>query len=130
MYEIDVAAAFTAAHAITLPGGAVETPHDHTWQLVVTLAAPNLDPLGLVADFTLVQRRLADLAADLQSQNLNTLLAPANPTAENLARHIHDRLAPRLPPNVALAAVTLQEAPGCWARYRPDRPMDACRTPL
>jgi hypothetical protein len=43
-----------------------------------------------------------------------------NPTAELVARHVAEEVAGALPAGVRLGSVSIGEAPGCEAIYRPD----------
>lgn len=120
MYELVVERDFRATHAVTIDG-CPETPHDHTWHVSVAVAGPGLDAEGLLCDFHLLQRRLERILAPLEGRDLNRTppFDHVNPTAEMVARHIADTLEPALPDGISLAAVSITEAPGCTAIYRP-----------
>ncbi|MEE9296794.1 MAG: 6-carboxytetrahydropterin synthase [Phycisphaerae bacterium] len=119
MYEIVVDGSFCATHALRLPGGETEPLHGHDWRVSVCLAAETLDHTGFVADFEDVQRRLNALTGELHHTCLNdhSWLAGVNPTAENLARVVFERLSCVTPLGDALLSVTIVETPGCRARY-------------
>ena len=74
-------------------------------------------------DFEDIQRRLNDFLAILYDRNLNKLptFATLNPSAENVARHIADQMGGLLPEGVQITCVQIEEARGCFARYKPDR---------
>ena len=124
MFRISVQGRFSAAHALMFRG--VREPiHGHDWRVTVTLAGPALDADGLLCDFHAVEGALAAVTAGFHNANLNDQ-APftdrVNPSAENVARHITERLAATvvLPPGVRLESVRVTEAPGCEAEYRPE----------
>ncbi len=99
----------------------MEPLHGHNWRVEAVFQGPSLDSCGLLVDFTAVQEALAGVLDPLAGRNLGEVpeLGGANPTAELLARHVHQRLAGRLGPQAALAAVHVEEAEGCVAVYRP-----------
>ncbi len=125
MYEIRVEHTFSAAHALTI-GSAREPLHGHDWRVRVTLEGPSLDDDALLCDFHTVEDVLRQVCAPFHNQTLND--APpfsegANPSAERVARAIADELADRLgealAPHARIASVSVTEAPGCEATYRP-----------
>ncbi len=121
MFEISVTTRFPAAHRLRLADGTLEPLHEHDWRVTVTLAARRLDSIGVVADFGRIRAQLAQAVADMRGTNLAAIdaLEGQNPSAENVARLIADRLAPQLPAEAALVCVEIEEEPGCVARYRP-----------
>lgn len=124
MYEIIVESSFSAAHAITIAGER-ETLHGHNWHVTATIAGEKLDPDGLLCDFHTVRDMLQEIIAPFENRNLNEVgpFDRVNPSAENVARHIADELGSRLDeglaPHAAVAAVSVTEATGCRAVYRP-----------
>jgi 6-pyruvoyltetrahydropterin/6-carboxytetrahydropterin synthase len=118
MYEIAVERSFWAGHAVTVSGGR-EEPHHHNWQVRVVIGGDRLDRDGLLCDFHVIEAELARVLATLDDRDLNR--SPAfgggNPTAERVARHVADSL--RIPAAVRLLSVSVTEAPGCVATYRP-----------
>lgn len=130
MYEIIVESVFAAAHAIRLPDGSLETTHGHNWPVKVTVAADELDAIETVCDFHLLQALINDALAPWQNKDLNQCEPftdgtdnPAglaiNPTAERVAWAIAEKITPGLPDNCKLASISVGEAPGCTAVYRP-----------
>jgi 6-pyruvoyltetrahydropterin/6-carboxytetrahydropterin synthase len=120
-YEIDVEREFAARHAVQIGAGAWESSHEHAWRVVVTLSALSLDERGFVMDFLDVGRQLDDVLTTLNDADLNAVagLGP-QATAEAVARWIFDAISERVSasrgPAVAVASVTVHEAPGCRAR--------------
>jgi 6-pyruvoyltetrahydropterin/6-carboxytetrahydropterin synthase len=121
MYELSVERTFCAAHAIMI-GGRREPVHGHNWRVNVTVAGRDLDADGLLCDFHLIERILDGVIGPMHNADLNLMPPFTNisPTAEHVARHIATAIAPGLPKRAALRSVSVAEAPGCVATYRPD----------
>jgi 6-pyruvoyltetrahydropterin/6-carboxytetrahydropterin synthase len=97
-----------AAHLLpNLPDGhKCRRLHGHSFVIGVHVEG-ELDPrLGWVMDFADISAQFAPLFAALDHRYLNDIEGLENPTSENLARWVWDRLKPSLPP---LAAVEVRE---------------------
>ena len=121
VYEIRVEVSFPASHQVSLVGGEPEPLHEHIWTVQAKLAGQKLSPDGILADFAIVKQLLEEIADKLKGQDLGqtTVLADQNPSAENVARYFYDQLQGQIGPAARLIGVAVQEAPGCWASYRP-----------
>ena len=121
MYEVAVEISFSARHQLRLGDKALEPLHEHNWRVRAELQGDNLGPDGLLVDFVKVKKLLAEIADKLQGSDLAELpgLIGKNPSAENVARCFYEQLQGRFDTDVRLAAVIVEEAPGCWASYRP-----------
>ena len=127
MYEITVETTFAAAHAIRLPDGRLEPVHGHNWPVTVTVGAHQLDGIETVCDFHILHKLVEDAVAPWRNNDLNRC-APftdgrgglaINPTAERVAWAIAERVNNKLPETCRLISVSVGEAPGCTAVYRP-----------
>ena len=139
MFEVSVEAMFSAAHALVI-GGDREPVHGHNWHVVATVAGPALDSNGLLVDFHVLERALADIIRRFHNAGLNA--APpfdkVNPSAERVAQYIAYTLEDRLgrmhslaptspvtagsatsPQHPRVVSVRVTEAPGCSVIYRP-----------
>lgn len=118
-YEVRVAAHFSAVHQLRLGNGGLEPLHGHDWRVEAVFRGPRLDGQDMLIDFEVAARGLEEVLADLNHTNLNTVsaLADRNPSAEAVARMIFNALRGRLGPQAPLAAVEVEEAPGCVAAY-------------
>ena len=122
MYTIAVRARFNASHSVCIGTGPREEPHKHGWLVEVEVGADALDRHGLVMDFRRLEHLLGECIADFHGALLDELpeFAESNPTAENVAHTIYRRLEARLREDGGtLARVTVWEAEGCSATYRP-----------
>jgi 6-pyruvoyltetrahydropterin/6-carboxytetrahydropterin synthase len=124
MFELTVQAEFCAAHAISI-AGTREPVHGHNWRVTVQLSGQTLDGDGLLCDFHTVESKLAEIIDPFRNADLNRIepFTRINPSAENVARHIAQRLTESLgdalAPHARVSAVSITEAPGCVATYRP-----------
>jgi 6-pyruvoyltetrahydropterin/6-carboxytetrahydropterin synthase len=120
MFELRVRRKFSAAHAIRM-AGQVEPLHGHDWRVSVRVRGERLDGDGLLCDFHALERAVDEVIAPFRNRSLNDTppFDRTNPTAELVARHIGDALAPRIPSGAHLHSVVVGEAPGCDAVWRP-----------
>lgn len=89
MYYIKKRLEISAAHRLALSyESKCEQLHGHNWIVTVECRSEELNPDGIVVDFTHVKRTIID---KLDHAVLNDIL-PFNPTAENLARWICDNI--------------------------------------
>jgi 6-pyruvoyltetrahydropterin/6-carboxytetrahydropterin synthase len=95
MYEVKIITQFSAAHRLENFYGKCEALHGHNWKVEVILAGEHLDGAGLLRDFGQVKARTRELLEELDHKYLNDLPAfqNQNPSSENLARHLFQRLA-------------------------------------
>ena len=110
--------------------------HGHRYTVEVTVKAEGLDGLGRVIDFGVVKqvfgawvdRHLdhgtvlnqddAELLSVCQRNDWKCFQMEGNPTAENLAKLLHDQASELLRPHaVQVAGVRIYETPNCWADY-------------
>jgi 6-pyruvoyltetrahydropterin/6-carboxytetrahydropterin synthase len=104
---------FEAAHVLPHHPGKCRNLHGHSYRLVVTVDRP-VDPAsGLAIDFSELKRIVrAEVVHRLDHVYVNDMID--NPTAENMAVWIWDRLAPALP---GLAEIELHETVNCSVVY-------------
>ncbi len=119
MFEISVDTHFMASHQLVLADGSKESPHEHIWEVTAFVSSKKLNNTGIVMDFRDLTHKLDDITAPFEKKMLNNLeyFQKYNPTAENVAKFIFDRLEPLLPENVKLSAVSVIEAANCKAKY-------------
>lgn len=124
MFEVSVDATFAAAHRLRGYQGKCEQLHGHNYRVRLVVAGEQLDEVGLLQDFTALKRVLRGIVDKLDHQYLNELppFDKMNPSAENLARFIHDETAKQLAGQLgeaSLASVTVWETETASATYKP-----------
>lgn len=115
-YEISVKAEFSASHQLRLYDGSLEPLHGHNWTVIVAVAADQLDAIGVVMDFHMLERRLGQVVNGFHNRHLNDVIpfVKVNPSAERVAEYIATSL--ELPERVWLQSVEVWETPGNRAR--------------
>lgn len=118
MYRVHVRRHFDSAHALRGYNGKCENVHGHRWEIVVCAQREDLDDIGLSVDFTLLKEKLDTILSSFDHRNLNET-APfdqINPSSENIARTVYNRLLDALP-GCDLAYVEAWESPDAWVTY-------------
>ncbi|MFT4099237.1 MAG: 6-carboxytetrahydropterin synthase QueD [Rhodoblastus sp.] len=114
--KITQAFTFEAAHRLpnVPPTHRCHRMHGHSYRIELTLEGP-VDPhTGFVADFFDIEAAFAPLLAQLDHHCLNDIEGLDNPTAENIAVWVWDRIRPALP---LTHAIRVYETRDCWAEY-------------
>jgi 6-pyruvoyltetrahydropterin/6-carboxytetrahydropterin synthase len=102
--------------------GACARLHGHNYRVELTVAGDDLDERGMLVDFAELKSLCDGVIADLDHRNLNDLpaFAERNPSSENLARYLYERIAQGLPGSVRIRSVRVYESSGSWVTYRGD----------
>ena len=113
---------FEAGHRLGgLPAGhKCARPHGHSYTVEVIVTAGELTGPGFVTDFADLDPLKRHLAEAYDHRMLNDVI-DAEPTSENLARHLFDWCRDNIPlPGTArIEAVRVSETASAWAEYRP-----------
>lgn len=126
MYTLRVEGAFEAAHRVVNYPGKCDRLHGHNWVVEATFQGTQLDELGMLIDFKIAKKALAEILDEFDHYYLNDLPPfhdGVNPTAENLARIIFERLAAWeavVASPAELAALTVWESPKSSVTYTKD----------
>ena len=94
MFELDICKEFSAAHSLKGYPGNCSSLHGHNWKVQVFVRSGALDGIGIALDFKTLKKELDAILAELDHRYLNDLdlFARCNPTSENLAKYIYQRL--------------------------------------
>ena len=121
MYEINVSAAFEAAHFISGYDGKCARLHGHNWTVEAVIRGQDTDKLGMLVDFKILKTELNKVLNEFDHRYLNELetFARENPTAENIARKVFERLAASeiFSGSTKLHAVKVCETPNSCVTY-------------
>lgn len=126
--EID----FCYGHRLLNHDGKCKNLHGHNGRAIITLEAERLDDRGMVRDFSEIKKVVGTWIEDhldhrmilqrtdpvvpfLRELNEPMYLIDANPTAENIARLIHEFAVER---GFPVVETQLWETPSCGATYR------------
>jgi 6-pyruvoyltetrahydropterin/6-carboxytetrahydropterin synthase len=131
MYRVTREIQFCYGHRLLEYDGKCRYLHGHNGRAVITLAAPELDRLGMVVDFSRLKRVVGhwiDETIDhkmllhkddpmlpfFRQQGERVYVMDVNPTAENIARLIYEYTAAQ---GFPVAKVQLWETANCCATY-------------
>ena len=120
MYELTITGHFDAAHALAGYPGECRNLHGHTWDVEATIAGTDLDDVGIVYDFKRLKEDVATVLDAYDHVYLNDIppFDEQNPTAENLARVIFERLGDIVGAGVTVTEVAVWESPIAKITYR------------
>jgi len=124
MYEVKVKSKFSSAHYLREYKGKCEELHGHNWHVEAISQAEELNGIGMVADFGKLKKELNEILQDLDHKHLNEIeyFKTVNPTSENIARYLYDRLTEKAP-EIKIKAVTVWETDSSAATYVGDLPV-------
>jgi 6-pyruvoyltetrahydropterin/6-carboxytetrahydropterin synthase len=107
---------FSSAHNLRGYKGKCEELHGHNWKVEVVVAKPELDKTGMALDFKDLKKKMNNVLEKLDHKYLNKIsyFKKVNPTSENIAKYIYDRLKQQIS---ALKSVTVWENNRSAATY-------------
>lgn len=116
MFSLRVESSFSSAHNLRGYKGKCEDLHGHNWRVGIEVKSEDLDHIGLVVDFKYLKKKLNAVLEAMDHQYLNKLpyFKKINPTSENIAKYIYQKLIPQIP---LLNSVTVWENPTSSATY-------------
>lgn len=116
MYSIKVESTFSAAHNLRGYRGKCEELHGHNWKIEVVARKEKLDKTGMVLDFKYLKLKLNRVLEKLDHKYINkiTYFQKVNPTSENMALFLYQRLKSQIP---CIKSVTVWENSTSSATY-------------
>jgi len=115
---------FSSAHQLRGYRGKCENLHGHNYKIEIYARGRELNNIGLLVDFVELKDAADDVVTYLDHKNLNELepfVTEQNPSAENVARFILERLASRInDQRVQIYKVRCFETPTSVATYQVD----------
>lgn len=122
MFELSINVNFEAAHCLPNYPGKCRRLHGHNWRVEVSIEGDRLNELGMLMDFSILKGEVMSVIDDLDHYYLNEIypFCEINPTAENIAKYIFEKLAEKeiFKSNPRLLAVKVWESPNSAAIYR------------
>jgi 6-pyruvoyltetrahydropterin/6-carboxytetrahydropterin synthase len=124
MFEVMIERNFSSAHQLRGYKGKCENLHGHNYKIEIYARGSELDNIGLLVDFGELKDAADEVVAYLDHRNINELPPfdeELNPSAENLARYILERVARRVgDERVQVYKVRCFETPTSVATYQVD----------
>jgi 6-pyruvoyltetrahydropterin/6-carboxytetrahydropterin synthase len=120
MYELTVTTRFAAAHQLKMMGSKCENLHGHNWKIEVRVTGERLDKAGVLLDFGVIKKHVAEIMSRLDHHYLNELAYFQNdqPSSENIACFIAAELQRKLDdPSLHVSRVTAWESDDAGATY-------------
>ncbi|MBN2137833.1 MAG: 6-carboxytetrahydropterin synthase [Sedimentisphaerales bacterium] len=119
MFTISVEMTFKASHQLTLSDGSIEPVHSHDWSVAAEVAGEKLNDTGFVIDFNDLRAELRGIITPLENTQLGNLdcFENENPSAENVAKYVYEKLSPKLPKSVHLQSIAVGEEHRCRAKF-------------
>jgi 6-pyruvoyltetrahydropterin/6-carboxytetrahydropterin synthase len=121
MYKVSVLSDFSSAHMLRGYKGKCENLHGHNWNVEVSVYSGTLDKLGMVIDFKVLKKAVHNVLDGLDHKNLNDLpyFKKVNPTSENIAKYIYDKISSQLSAFSSQLKITVWESDTSQATYKP-----------
>jgi 6-pyruvoyltetrahydropterin/6-carboxytetrahydropterin synthase len=124
MFEVMIERNFSSAHQLRGYKGKCENLHGHNYKIEIYARGRELDNIGLLVDFGELKTAADEVVQYLDHHNINELPpfdVELNPSAENLARYILERVASRVgDERVQVYKVRCFETPTSIATYQVD----------
>ncbi len=121
MFELKVITDFAAAHQLRMVGEKCENLHGHNWKVEVYVTGEKLDEAGVLMDFGILKKHLAEVMDTIDHKFLNELpffSENRQPSSENIACYIADKLQARIQsPSVRVDRVSAWESNNACATY-------------
>jgi 6-pyruvoyltetrahydropterin/6-carboxytetrahydropterin synthase len=95
-FEVMIERNFSSAHQLRGYKGKCENLHGHNYKIEIYARGRELNNIGLLVDFGELKEAADEIVRYLDHRNINELPpfdAELNPSAENLARYILERVA-------------------------------------
>ncbi|WP_045215169.1 6-carboxytetrahydropterin synthase QueD [Desulfonatronovibrio magnus] len=120
-WQLRVSAEFSSSHQLRNYCGKCENLHGHNFQVEVQVKGVEVNAdTGMLMDFKDLKKILNTVLEELDHKHLNDLeyFKTINPSSENIARYIYERIKPVLPPQVDPDWVMVAEKKSSRAFYQ------------
>ena len=126
MYFVTREFSFDSAHSLRGYKGKCAQIHGHEYRVEVTCESNELDVLGMVIDFGILNKILKEQISDVYDHTMLNDMKPfdvLNPTAENMAQVFYDIIVTHVSHTVGrsvyVTSVRVWESSKSVAEYRP-----------
>jgi 6-pyruvoyltetrahydropterin/6-carboxytetrahydropterin synthase len=123
-FEVMIERNFSSAHQLRGYKGKCENLHGHNYKIEIYARGSELDNIGLLVDFGDLKTAADEVVQYLDHRNINELEPfdeEVNPSAENLARYILERVSAQVGDDrVQVYKVRCFETPTSVATYQVD----------
>lgn len=119
-FKMKIVTDFAAAHLLRGYPGPCSRLHGHNWKVEVEVSATHLDKIGMGMDFRDIKTATKAVIDQMDHRHLNELppFDEINPTAENIAAHIYQKLVEKInDERVRVQAVTIWETERACVSY-------------
>ena len=124
IFEVMIERNFSSAHQLRGYKGKCENLHGHNYKIEIYARGRELNNIGLLVDFVELKEAADEVVKYLDHRNINELepfIEELNPSAENLARYILERVRLRVGDGRAeVYKVRCFETPTSVATYQID----------
>ena len=119
MFTINVQTHFQASHQLALSDGSKEPEHSHNWVVTAGVSSDILNNIGMVMDFGQLKSAVEKIVSEFNNISLDRIdyFKRNNPSAENVAKYIYNKLEQKLPKGLKLRSIKVEEEPGCSAEF-------------
>ena len=119
MFTINVQTSFRASHQLALSDGSKEPEHSHNWVVTAGVSSDILNNIGMVMDFGQLKSAVEKIVSEFNNISLDRIdyFKRNNPSAENVAKYIYNKLEQKLPKGLKLRSIKVEEEPGCSAEF-------------
>lgn len=120
VYEVTIKQSFSAAHMLNEIGGACEKLHGHNFVVEISICSIVLSEEGILIDFRILKQWADEILKEFDHKYLNDIsyFKDTNPSSENIARYIYDRISEKVKKiNLDVSRVTVWESEDARASY-------------
>jgi len=120
VYEVTIKQSFSAAHMLNEIGGACEKLHGHNFVVEISICSIVLSEEGILIDFRILKQWADEILKEFDHKYLNDIsyFKDTNPSSENIARYIYDRISEKVKKrNLDVSRVTIWESEDARASY-------------
>jgi len=119
-FALSVTTEFSAAHCLRGYEGDCARLHGHNWQVKLTVETGKLNAIGIAIDYKRLKTELKAALADWDHYNLNEVppFDQINPSSENVARELYNRMRARFADESGLRVSEVEIGETCATRVR------------